>query len=422
LPALQKRNKRSHFRYKNVTLLNGLVPITPMEKARIVTRALESHQEGKKRLSGVSLKRFAYEALAKIAEEKEYFLGITGLRGIGKTVLLLQLAEANNGLYFSADDRELRGVDLYDIVKALAEAGHTRLFIDEIHAKPDWDADLKTVFDQNLASVTFTGSSAIQLKTLKADLARRVVLEHLKPAGFREWLGIKKGVHLPPLTLQELLAEKAEITRHTSHANKYLAEYYAGGGVLYGAKTGFYKTVVSTIETIAAKDLSLAKGLDPDTEENFFKLLQIIATSKPMELSYSKIGDTLGKNKVWVMRFLYNVQKTEAIKKVYSCGRATKSTRKEAKYYLPFPYRHALCASLGTMPDIGALREEFFVNHVDCCYLKTGGDPTPDFQYEGKTFEIGGKTKNRRQGADVVVTETLDTSENKIPLYTVGLL
>jgi len=46
----------------------------------------------------------------------------TDVRGIGKTVLLLQLAEANNGLYFSADDRELRGVDLYDIVKALAEA------------------------------------------------------------------------------------------------------------------------------------------------------------------------------------------------------------------------------------------------------------------------------------------------------------
>ncbi len=393
-----------------------------MEKEKIVTRVLEASSDGLKRLGKIGKKRFAYDNLLKVAKESEYFLGITGLRGIGKTVLLLQLAKDTGGVYFSADDRELRGTDLYDIVKALSEAGHRRLFVDEIHAKAKWDGDLKTIFDENLASIVFSGSSAIQLKTLKADLSRRVVIEHLRPAGFREWLEIKKGIDVPKLTLKELLKNKAEISRQYGHINRHMEEYYSAGGVLYGAKTYFYKTIISTIETIAAKDLPSAKGLGKDTEENFFKLLQVIGTSKPLELSYSKIGETIGKNKVWVMRFLYNVEKTEAIKKVYSCGSSSKRHRKEAKYYLPFPYRAALCSSQGKQPDIGSLREEFFVNHLDCCYIKTSGDPTPDFKYEGMTFEIGGKGKRNKQGADIIVTDSLDTSENKIPLFTIGLL
>ncbi|MFH1256462.1 MAG: AAA family ATPase [Candidatus Diapherotrites archaeon] len=393
-----------------------------MERERIVSRVLEANSEAAKRLEGIERKRFAFNELLKVVKEREYFLGITGLRGIGKTVLLLQLSKAANGVYFSADDRELRGVDLYDVIKALSEAGHKKLFVDEIHAKAKWDVDLKTIFDERLVSVTFTGSSAIQLKTLKADLSRRVVLEHLRPAGFREWLEIKKGMRLPKLSLKQLLKNKAEIARKYGHANRLLQEYYTNGGVLYDAKTYFYKTIISTIETIAAKDLPSAKGIDKDTEENFFKLLQIIASSKPLELSYSKIGETMGKNKVWVMRFLYNVEKTEAIRKVYSCGSAAKSQRKEAKYYLPMPYRHALCTSLGMQPDTGAVREEFFVNHLDCCYFRTSGKPTPDFKFGGMTFEIGGKGKGKKQGADIIVTDTLDTSENKIPLFTIGLL
>ncbi len=393
-----------------------------MENEKIVTRVLEANAESLKRIEHIEKKRFAFDALLKVVNEKEYFLGITGLRGIGKTVLLLQLARDAGGVYFSADDRELRGVDLYDIVKALSEAGHPLLFVDEIHSKSKWDGDLKTIFDEKLARVIFSGSSAIQLKTLKADLSRRVVIEHLRPASFREWLAIKKGIIIPKLTLSNLIKTKAEIARKYGHVNVHLPEYYESGGVLYNAKTYFYKTIISTIETIASKDLSSARGFDKDTEENFFKLLQVVGTSKPLELSYSKIGDAIGKNKVWVMRFLYNVEKTEAIKKVYSCGASSKSHRKEAKFYLPFPYRSALCASQGKQPDKGALREEFFVNHLDCCYFRTSGDPTPDFKYEGMTFEVGGKNKKNTQGADVVVTDTLDTSGNKIPLFAIGLL
>ncbi|MBI5636311.1 AAA family ATPase [Candidatus Micrarchaeota archaeon] len=393
-----------------------------MDGETIVAQVLEESNERIKSLDAITARRHSFGTLLKIVKEKEYFLGITGLRGIGKTILLLQLAKASNGVYFSADNRNLRGADLYDVIKTLSQAGHENIFIDEIHSKPKWDEDLKTACEENLAYIAFSGSSAIQIKTLKADLSRRAVIEHLRPASFREWLSIKRGIELPALTLGELVRKKTRLAKDYGFVNKLLPQYYEAGGVLYSAKTYFHKTILSMIETIATKDFASIKGVGPDTSENFFKLLQMIATSNPMELSYSSIGQTLGRDKVWVMRFLADVEKTEVIHRVYSCGSGPKPFRKEAKYYLPFPYRHAICASLNKTPDIGSLREEFFINHADCCYLKTSGVPMADFKIGGLSFEVGGKGKNNKQNADYLVTDGLDTSENKLPLFTFGLL
>lgn len=392
-----------------------------MEKSEIVSRVLQNSSENLKALEAIKKSRIEFSNLLKIVQEQEYFLGITGLRGIGKTILLLQLAKENDGVYFSADDRGLRGIDLYDIIKALSEAGHSKIFVDEIHTKPNWDNDLKSVFDEGAAYVCFSGSSSIKVKRLKSDLSRRAVIEHLKPASFREWLAIRKDINLPLLSLEEIAKEKAKLVRKFGFAHKYLHDYYKYGGVLYEAKTYFYKTILSTIETIATKDLSAIREVDPDIEEAFFKLLYLIATSKPLELSYSKIGEALGKNKTWVMRFLLEIEKSEAIKRVFPAGEGMKAFRKEAKYYLPFPYRNSLCESQAKKPDPGSLREEFFINHIDCDYIKTSKKATADFKAGKKTFEIGGPTKNQKQEADYLIIDSIDTTKNKIPLFLTGL-
>lgn len=393
-----------------------------MEPTAIVTKVLEGHVEAIRKIEHVPTKRFAYGSMSTVVKEESYFLGITGLRGIGKTYLLSQLAKEHGGIYVSADDRNLRGIELYDIIRALSAAGHKKIFIDEIHSKPLWDSDLKTAHGESLAYIAFSGSSAIQLKTLKADLSRRVVLEHLMPASLREWLHIRKGIEIPRLTMNKLIRDKATIARQYGHAHKYLGAYYESGGVLYEAKSQFYKTIVSTIETIAYKDFSAIKDVQPGTVENFFKLLQLIAASNPMELSYSSIGEALEKDKMWVMRFLAQVERTEALKRVFACGAGAKPYRKEAKYYLPFPYRVSLCTKAGTTPSIGSLREEFFINHVDCCFNPASASASADFVADGKSFEVGGQNKDDRQGADYRVLDGLDTAGNRIPLFAVGML
>lgn len=370
------------------------------------------------------IKRTKYEYFNKIIKENLYCLGICGLRGVGKTTLLLQLCKENNGIYFNADDIRLKGMDLYEIIMLLINKGYTKIFIDEIHTRKDWDFIVKNVYDQKNIKICFTGSSAIELKTLKADLSRRTVLEELPPASLREWLIIKKGIELPEITLDEIIKNKNELIIKYGHTLQYLNEYYTRGGLLYEMGTSFHKTVISTIETTIVKDLSQYKKFDPELEEVIFKILYAIATSRPMELSYDKLSNITNTNKSEMMRIIQILSMSGIIIRIKHEGNSLKSARKEYKYYLPFPYRAVLCENLNVIPNIGSLREEFFITHVNGCdYIKTGNKETSDFIYKNKKFEIGGwNKKNKKDITDYLVIDGMDTTENKIPLLLFGFL
>jgi len=370
-------------------------------------------------------KRQSFDKFNKIINNNNFYMGITGLRGIGKTTILLQLCIENQGIYFSADSRDLKGYSIFEISKELINKGYKKIFIDEIHLKPNWDLDLKNLYDKyDDVKIYFTGSSAIELKTLKADLSRRVLLEKLSPASFREWLMIKKNIEIPIIPFEEIIEKKKELTEKYWEINEYMDEYYQMGGVLYSNENfdEFYKTIISTIETIIIKDLSSYKGYDPEIDNIVFSILNTIATSKPMELSYEKLGQMTSKNKVWIMRFMELLDKTELIIRISAKGEGMKSTKKEYKYYLPFPYRYCLCTHRNIKPNIGSLREEFFVNHLEICnYIKTSEKETSDFRYKNKKFEIGGINKKKKD-EDYRVIEGIETNDNRIPLFLFGLI
>ena len=76
-------------------------------------------------------------------------------------------------------------------------------------------------------------------------------------------------------------------------------------------------------------------------------------------------------------------------------------------------------------PDIGNLRETFFLNQMRVNH-SVFNSPISDFLIDGKTFEIGGKKKGQKQitGAKegYVVKDDIETGwENVIPLWAFGL-
>ena len=159
-----------------------------------------------------STKRYLYEALKKI--DKDYYRGIKGIRGVGKTVLMLQLARETKGsLYISADSTTLKPFTLYEIVKELNKRGYYNIFIDEIHRKTFWDVDLKTLYDEHEGRITFSGSSALDITKTSADLSRRVVLKELKPASLREFLNIRKHKNIPPIPFEKIIKNKVTLTK-----------------------------------------------------------------------------------------------------------------------------------------------------------------------------------------------------------------
>jgi len=97
--------------------------------------------------------------------------------------------------------------------------------------------------------------------------------------------------------------------------------------------------------------------------------------------------------------------------------------KKEPNAYLTIPLRKFF-AKQGVEINKGALREEFFVNHMrKLCYLKgKRGEKTPDFKVNDIIIEIGGEGKTKYQKPDYIAVDGLSTVSNKIPLFLFGFV
>jgi len=370
-------------------------------------------------------KRYLYDTLRNVPEG--YFTGVYGLRGIGKTILLLQLANETKGsFYFSADSAYVRDFSLLDIVRYAVSKGYKDIFIDEIHYKKDWQQDLKTIYDQGEARIRFSGSSAIEIKK-GADLSRRALLYHLKPLSLREYLLIKKnldpGPAIPPEDLFDSRKRKEALIRTARFAD-LLPEYYERGGLLYSSddREYYFKSLESTLERIIHSDLEYLRAIDLNMESMIYKTLEWIAISPVGEVNYTSISSRIGLSKPALIRMIGDLVKLGLVKRVLPCGKDR--VRKEPKLFLSFPFRDHINRTVLRKADIGSLREEFVVNHIaDTCYMKgSRGEKTPDFLFEGKVLEVGGAGKGFYQNPDFIIKDGIASEEKTIPLYLLGFI
>lgn len=375
--------------------------------------------------SGYAHKRYLYQELKSVPTG--YFLGVWGLRGIGKTVLLLQLAnETENSLYIAADHSYIQDDSLYDIARFALSKGYNNLFIDEIHHKNSWQSDLKTIYDEGEQRIFFSGSSALEIKK-GADLSRRALLYNLRPLSFREYLVIKKGAgDIAALSAQELFdtAKRKDRILETSRFQAHLPEYFRFGGLIYPSDDTayFYKALENTVEKIIHNDLEYLRAMNFNMENAIYKILHWIAVSPVGEVNYSSLASKIALSKPTLIRVLDDLARIGLVTRVLPCGKT--AVRKEPKFYLTFPFREFFNSRLFKTSDTGSLREEFFVNHAEnLCYLKgKRGEKTPDFTFAGKRVEVGGGGKTFYQNPDFLIKDGISFEEKTIPLYLAGFL
>ena len=113
-------------------------------------------------------------------ENNEKLLAIIGARGVGKTTTLLQYwtelnLAPNKKLYISAD--WIDGEKLFDIAETFYKEEGKLLIIDEIHKYPNFEKELKMIYDILDIRVIVSGSSALSINHSKADLSRRMLLK-----------------------------------------------------------------------------------------------------------------------------------------------------------------------------------------------------------------------------------------------------
>ncbi len=168
-------------------------------------------------------KRNLYDHIA--SSKGKHFMGIVGPRGVGKTVLLQQLANDNQHAFYIALDTLEDEDNLFDVAQLLVERYDVELLLlDEVHWFSDFEKHLKCIFDFLNLRVLFTTSVALSLHGSSYDLSRRVRLYHLYPFSFREYLRFARDISVSRLGLSALTDQSTKLQhlRHIHRFNDYL--------------------------------------------------------------------------------------------------------------------------------------------------------------------------------------------------------
>jgi predicted AAA+ superfamily ATPase len=375
-------------------------------------------------------KRELYSQL--VGDSGKHFIGVTGPRGVGKTVILKQItANTQNSFYLSLDTIEADD-DLFEIAKTLSERyGFKKLIFDEIHYHKNYEKMLKKIYDFLEVRVIFSSSVSLSMLESAYDLSRRARLVHLYPFSFREYLFFKKDVLLPRLTLDNILNQewKPEHLRY-----EYLFEDYLKGGLYPFSleEPRVLPLLENVIQKILQKDIPSVAKLSIEEISLIEKVIKFIGRSSVDGINYSSISSNLKITKYKAESYIGLLKNAFVLHVLFPTGT---NVLREPKVLMHLPFR-LLYRSYDEA--VGGLREDFTaemlqMKGLEFYYLKTTrGGKTPDFlvKKDGDdiVIEVGGKSKGREQFKGVEVNKKIILSHShqvegiKRPLFLLGFI
>ena len=356
-------------------------------------------------------------------------LGILGQKGVGKSTLILQhikmSGQIGDSLYVQADDLYFSVHSLVELAKAFFGRGGKYLYIDEIHKYENWSREIKLIYDTlPLLHVVYSGSSMLDLKDGGTDLSRRVIEYHLPVWSFREYLNLRCGWNLKSSSLEEVLEGKVDFPYGSERPLKYFDDYMEKGCYPFFSEPEFETRLRQIVNTTVEADIPKYARMTIAATQKLRKLMYYISRSVPVKINFSEMARDLGLDRDELPKYLEYLEKAELVAVLRMKSRGDAILRKMDKLYLQNPnVAHVLS---GERPDTGSSRETIFY-----CWTKQKYDtlesPVSDFEIDGKTFEIGGPSKGKKQIGGLahgyVVKDGLEyVFDNQIPLWMFGFL
>ncbi|MEA3418767.1 MAG: AAA family ATPase [Campylobacterota bacterium] len=360
-------------------------------------------------------------------------IGIKGPRGSGKSTLLQQYAKISNIvpskiLFINCDHPAMAGVSLYEIAENFYARGGELLIIDEIHKSKNFSQELKSIHDIFDLRVIFSGSSALEIEHSSGDLSRRAVVHDLGVLSLREFIELQTNQKFKRYTLDEIIENHFDIASDIISKTRPLEQF--ANYLEYGCYP-FYKEslvdypqkLLEVINLTIDSDLCGIYNINPSKLDKLKKIIYMLCVTKPYELNISKLSSAVGSSWLTLSKYLERMDAGSLIHVVRG-GKGMRAVNKPDKLLLDNPNLFTvLCAS----PDIGSIRESFFVSQVGLghqVHYHDRGDFIVDDQI---VFEIGGASKKDEQLEGnlngYIVSDDIEIGfDNKIPLWLFGFL
>ncbi len=384
--------------------------------------SLISYMEGLLTFTTSTFHRYMYDRVSWDAR----MFGLVGPRGVGKTTMLLQYIKEHRSqrkmLYVSADNTYFTTHSLIETIHQFAIEGGEQLFIDEIHKYENWSGELKQIYDTHPdLRIVFTGSSVLDIYKGAADLSRRAPIFMMQGLSFREYLELFHQKVVSVASLQEVLSHQVQLN-DIPHPLPLFHDYLQRGYYPFSKDVNFDMLLRQVINQTMEVDIPQYANMNASTGRKLKKLLAVIAQSVPFKPVMDTLSSVIGVSRNVLPDYLLLMEQAGMIGQLRDDTGGIRGIGKVEKVYLDNTNLAYILG--GEATDIGNLRETFFYNQLRVCN-EVISSRISDFEIDGKTFEVGGKKKGKRQLAEAadgyVVRDDIEYgSSNILPLWTFG--
>ena len=368
--------------------------------------------------------RYMYD---QISWESRMF-GLVGPRGVGKSTMILQYIREHRDLrhilYIGADHLYFSSHTLIETVDEFAKEGGEQIFIDEIHKYENWSRELKQIYDSHPdVKVGFTGSSVLDIYKGFSDLSRRAPIFMMQGLSFREYLQLFHDIKVPVYTLDDVLALNAKVA-DVSHPLPLFRDYLQRGYYPFSGESDFEIRLRQVINQTMEVDIPQYANMNASTGRRLKKLLAVIAQSVPFKPVMDSLATVVGVSRNVLPDYFLYMEQAGMIGQLRDDTGGIRGVGKVEKVYLDNTNMAYLLGS--ETIDVGNIRETFFYNQMRVV-SDVISSRISDFEIDGKTFEVGGKNKGKKQITDAkegyVVKDDIEFgSGNIIPLWAFGLM
>ena len=385
--------------------------------------SLVEFMEGQLKQITSTFHRYMYN---QISWESRMF-GLVGPRGVGKSTMILQFIkekrDSRRMFYISADHLYFSSHTLVETVDEFAKEGGEQIFIDEIHKYENWSRELKQIYDSHPdIKVGFTGSSVLDIYKGFSDLSRRAPVFMMQGLSFREYLQLFHQIEVPVYSLDEVLRLEATIA-NVSHPLPLFRNYLRKGYYPFSDDSDFDMRLHQIINQTMEVDIPQYANMNASTGRKLKKLLAVIARSVPFKPVMDSLATVVGVSRNVLPDYFLYMEQAGMIGQLRDDTGGIRGIGKVEKVYLDNPNLAYLLGREAT--DIGNIRETFFYNQVRVAF-DVISSRISDFEIDGKTFEVGGKKKGKKQITDAaegyIIKDDIEYgSGNIIPLWAFGL-